>query len=57
MKKLFIILAFMLFYVSPSNSQNMEHENPGYILTEIWNAKPSWFALSKEERQVFLMRR
>lgn len=53
MKNLFIILAFMLFYVLPSNSQNMENEDPGYILTEIWNAKPSWFALSKEERQAF----
>lgn len=25
----------------------------GYILTEIWNARPSWLALSLEERQQF----
>lgn len=25
----------------------------GYILTEIWKARPSWLALSSEERQQF----
>ncbi len=28
-------------------------ENSDYILTEIWNAKPSWFALNPEERSTF----
>lgn len=31
----------------------MENQNAGYILTEIWNAKPSWFALSQEKRKAF----
>ena len=31
----------------------MPAETTGYILTEIWNARPAWLALSKEERSVF----
>ena len=31
----------------------MSDENGRYILTEIWNAKPAWMALSKEEREAF----
>lgn len=53
MKYLFITLALILFYVTPSNSQSMENQNAGYILTEIWNAKPSWLALNQEERKAF----
>lgn len=53
MKHLFIILTLILFYAIPSKSQDMENTNAGYILTEIWNAKPTWFALSPEERNTF----
>jgi hypothetical protein len=31
----------------------MTEETPGYILTEIWNARQSWLALSPDERQRF----
>ena len=31
----------------------MNDNNPGYILTEIWNARDSWIALSSDERQRF----
>ena len=31
----------------------MSDEDAGYILTEIWNAKPSWLALSADERRRF----
>lgn len=31
----------------------MKNQNAGYVLTEIWNANPSWFALSQEERKAF----
>ncbi len=31
----------------------MSDETSGYILTEIWNARPSWLSLSVEERQRF----
>jgi hypothetical protein len=33
--------------------ENMSDEDAGYILTEIWNAKPSWLALSPDERRRF----
>lgn len=28
-------------------------ENSGYILTEIWNARPSWLELTNAERKTF----
>ncbi len=28
----------------------MSNDNPGYVLTEIWKGKPSWDALTSEER-------
>jgi hypothetical protein len=28
----------------------MENQNPGYILTEIGNAKPSWTELTESQR-------
>ncbi len=31
----------------------MSDGNGGYILTEVWNPRPSWLALSKEARQRF----
>lgn len=31
----------------------MSNVGAGYILTEIWNAKPSWLALSTDERTRF----
>jgi len=31
----------------------MSDKSPGYILTEIWNAKASWLALSQEDRSSF----
>ncbi len=31
----------------------MTGDEAGYILTEIWNAKPSWLALSQNERRRF----
>jgi hypothetical protein len=31
----------------------MNNETAGYILTEIWKAKPEWLALSVEERADF----
>ena len=31
----------------------MSEEDAGYILTEIWNARPSWLALSVDERRRF----
>lgn len=31
----------------------MSDGDAGYILTEIWNARPPWLALSREERRRF----
>jgi hypothetical protein len=31
----------------------MTDQTPGYILTETWNARPSWLALPLDERQKF----
>lgn len=31
----------------------MSAKNPGYILTEIWNAKPAWLALTIDDRNHF----
>ncbi len=31
----------------------MSDHDAGYVLTEIWNAKPSWLALSAEQRSRF----
>ncbi len=31
----------------------MAQTDEGYMLTELWNAKPSWLALSEEERRAF----
>ena len=32
----------------------MSDEAKGYILTEIWNARPTWLALSEAERHSFI---
>lgn len=53
MKNLFLFLTVMLMSIATSNSQNQVKTENGYILTEIWNAKPSWTALSTEERKAF----
>lgn len=53
MKSIFLFLTAMLMSIAPSNSQNEFETDDGYILTEIWNAKPSWMALSTEERKAF----
>lgn len=53
MKNFFLLLMLTLISTAPSNSQNDLKTDDGYILTEIWNAKPSWMALSQEERKTF----
>ncbi len=53
MKKLLFFLILSLLSTTITNSQNMEKSDNSYILTEIWNAKPAWLALSQEQRTTF----
>lgn len=53
MKKLLYSLSITLFFASILNAQNSAESKNGYILTEVWKAKPSWHQLSAQERTEF----
>lgn len=53
MKKFLFHFIMMLFGLSTLNAQDNSEPEDGYILTEIWKAKPDWYALTSEERRKF----
>ncbi len=53
MKKFIFHLIVPFLICSGLNAQQNSDSAPGYILTEIWNAKPAWYELSEEERTKF----
>ena len=48
-----LFMAFFCFSFSNLNAQENLEPEAGYILTEIWKAKPTWEALTAEERREF----
>lgn len=53
MKKFIFHLTLSVLFCSGLFAQVDNATNNGYILTEIWKAKPAWYELSNEERAQF----
>ncbi|TBW27982.1 DUF6616 family protein [Gramella sp. KN1008] len=53
MKKLFFFLGISFFCISVLSAQENTKPENGYILTEIWKAKPEWYKLTAEQRTDF----
>ncbi|MCX2745523.1 hypothetical protein OO013_16705 [Mangrovivirga sp. M17] len=53
MKQLVLLFGILFFYSITAQAQENEKTEGGYILTEIWKAKPAWYELSPKERALF----